>query len=224
MLPTLYPCSTITALDTSVRTKSTGAAVAELIREAILCGEFAAGERLPEDDLARRYGVSRIPLREALQVLRGEGLVTGSANRGVRVRALLPKEIDEIFCIRRLVEGDLISEAAGRLTTQNIGEAVVAAELFGTSRTLRRDAELYSIFFDRLYEPAGRAIEHEIARNLRTLVSKFEIPAYRSVLGSFATWAGSFVQTLETGNRKLSREKLESFLTASRDLCLKRAI
>jgi DNA-binding GntR family transcriptional regulator len=76
-------------------------------------------------NLARRYGVSRIPLREALQILTGEGLVTGSANRGVRVRALLPKEIDEIFCIRRLVEGDLVSEAAGRLTSQNIGEAAV---------------------------------------------------------------------------------------------------
>jgi DNA-binding GntR family transcriptional regulator len=163
-------------------------------------------------------------MREALQLLKGEGLVTGSANRGVRVRVLLPKEIDEIFCIRRLVEGDLVSEAAGRLTSQNIGEAVVAAELFGTSRTLRRDAELYCLFFDLLYELSGRAIEHEIARNLRTLVSKFEIPAYRSIPGSFGTWAASFVQTLETGNRKLSREKRELFLTASCDLCLKRAI
>ncbi len=106
--------------------------------------------------------MSRIPLREALQLLRGEGLA--NANRGVRVRALLPKEIDEIFCIRRLLEGDLLSEAAGRLTSKNIGEAVVAAELFGTSRTLRRDAELYCVFFDLLYEPAGRAIEHESIR------------------------------------------------------------
>jgi DNA-binding GntR family transcriptional regulator len=215
---------TITALDTSVRSKSTGAAVAELVREAILCGEFAEGERLPESDLARRYGVSRIPLREALQILRGEGLVKASANRGVRVRALLPKEIDEIFCIRRLVEVDLVLESASRLTSQNIGEAVVAAELFGTSRTLRRDAELYSLFFDLLYEPASRAIEHEIARRLRLLVSKFEIPAYRSIPGSFASWAMPFVRILETGNRELSRGKLESFLTTSRDLCLKRLI
>jgi DNA-binding GntR family transcriptional regulator len=109
--------------------------------------------------------VSRIPLREALQILTGEGLVTASTNRGVRVRALLPKEIDEIFCIRRLIEGDLVSEAVGRLTSQHIGEAVVAAELFGTSRTLRRAAELYSLFFDVLYEPAGRAIENSPKKN-----------------------------------------------------------
>ncbi len=55
---------------------------------------------------------------------------------------------------------------------------MVAAELFGTSRTLRRDAELYCLFFDLLYDSAGRAIEHDIARRLRLLVSKFEIPAY----------------------------------------------
>jgi hypothetical protein len=62
-------------------------------------------------------------------------------------------------------KGDLVLEAARRLTSQNIGEAVVAAELFETSRTLRRDAELYCFFFDLLYEPAGRAIEDDIARN-----------------------------------------------------------
>jgi hypothetical protein len=78
--------------------------------------------------------------------------------------------------------------------------------------------------FELLYGSAGRAIEHEIVRNLRTLVSKFEIPAYRSAHGAFATWARSFIQTLETGNGELSREKLELFLSASRDLCLRRAI
>ncbi len=65
------------------------------------------------NDLTRRYGVSRIPLREALQILTGEGLVKARANRGVRVRTLLPKEIDEIFCIRRLVEGDLVFGGGG---------------------------------------------------------------------------------------------------------------
>ena len=63
-----------------------------------------------------------------------------------------------------------------------------------------------------------KVLNNQISHN------KFEIPAYRSVPGSFATWAASFVQTLETGNRKLSREKLESFLTASCNPCLKRAI
>jgi hypothetical protein len=43
-------------------------------------------------------------------------------------------------------------------------------------RILRRDAELYALFFDVPYEPAGRAIERDLARRLRLLVSKFQIP------------------------------------------------
>ena len=46
----------------------------------------------------------------------------------------------------------------------------------GLLRTLQRDAELYALFFDVLYEPAGPAIEHDLARRLRLPVSKFEIP------------------------------------------------
>lgn len=198
--------------------------MAELIREAILVGEFAEGERLPENELARRYGVSRIPLREALQILTGEGLVQASANRGVRVTTLLAKEIDEIFHIRCLVEGDLAANAAGRLTVHHFGEAIVAAELFGTSRTLRRDAELYALFFDVLYEPAGRGIEHNLARKLRALVSKFEIPAYRASPDRFVACARPLLNALESGNGELARAKLELLLTTSRRLCSKRVV
>ena len=62
----------------------------DAMREAILTGRYAPGTRLVQDDLAAAFGVSRIPLREALRRLEGEGLVVISPNRGAIVRPLAP--------------------------------------------------------------------------------------------------------------------------------------
>lgn len=81
--------------------------------EAISAGEFEPGQRLSEADLARRFGISRGPLREALQRLEGR-LVTRRPRVGVRVIELSPETIRELFLIREALEG-----MAARLATEN---------------------------------------------------------------------------------------------------------
>src|SRR5690606_31559724 len=71
---------------------SEGGELYEVIREAIIEGRLEANERLIVADLAKRHGTSTNPVREALQLLRGEGLVIMTPNRGARVRP-----IDEDF-------------------------------------------------------------------------------------------------------------------------------
>src|SRR5271166_39744 len=88
------------------RPKSVGAAVADLLRDAILTREFVDGERLPEVAVCEKYGVSRIPLREAFQILASEGLIVSTANRGARVRTLTRRDMDQIFHLRQLLETD----------------------------------------------------------------------------------------------------------------------
>ena len=68
-----------------------GASLYERIREDIIEGRLAANERLVVTDLARRHGTSTNPVREALQLLRGEGFVTFVANRGARVHLGRPR-------------------------------------------------------------------------------------------------------------------------------------
>jgi DNA-binding GntR family transcriptional regulator len=74
------------------------------LRAGILDGRHPPGARLREVELAERYGVSRIPLREALRTLEAEGLVMGAANRGVSVRALERDDIDQLFAFRLSLE------------------------------------------------------------------------------------------------------------------------
>lgn len=74
------------------------------IRDQILSGQRPGGEWLREGDLATMIGVSRTPVREALRRLAAEGLVRHERNRGVQVQSWTPKDLDEIFGLRSLLE------------------------------------------------------------------------------------------------------------------------
>src|SRR3954470_21236680 len=78
--------------------------VVRQLRADILSGTLAPGERLIEEQLTRRFGTSRAPLREALRLLGQQGLVEHLPRRGVRVVELSPRDIDELFSLRDALE------------------------------------------------------------------------------------------------------------------------
>jgi DNA-binding GntR family transcriptional regulator len=74
------------------------------LRQDILSGMLPPGERLIEEQLTHRFGISRAPLREALRELAQQGLVEHSPRRGVRVAELSATDVDELFGLRDLLE------------------------------------------------------------------------------------------------------------------------
>ena len=84
----------------------------DTIRQRILDGSFLPGERLLEEDLAQRLGVSRTSVRDGLRRLAGEGLVRTEANRGTFVIEFTSAEVDEIFQLRAMLEGHATALAA----------------------------------------------------------------------------------------------------------------
>lgn len=82
----------------------TAAIIAERIRSAIIEGPFAPGEQLGEAQLAAAFGVSRGPVREALQRLIQEGLLRSEPNRGVFVVRLDEEDLRDIYYARAIVE------------------------------------------------------------------------------------------------------------------------
>lgn len=85
-------------------------AVDRLSRE-ILSGNTDPGERLVEEQLTRRFGISRAPLREALRLLAQQGLVEHVPRRGVRVATLSDQDIQELYAVRDVLERHAVSEA-----------------------------------------------------------------------------------------------------------------
>ena len=92
------------------------ATIAEQIKRLIYAGEFKPGDRLNEAALALRMGTSRGPIREAIRILAGIGLVTAVMNRGVFVRQVSVAEMLEIYDLRALVFGFAAERAAEHVT------------------------------------------------------------------------------------------------------------
>ncbi len=98
------------------------------LRSEILSGALVPGERLVEEQLTRRFGTSRAPLREALRLLGQQGLVEHLPRRGVRVAELSTRDIDELFSLRDALERFAVQCALSDGARPDAGELRTAAE------------------------------------------------------------------------------------------------
>jgi DNA-binding GntR family transcriptional regulator len=105
-----------------IGSSSEGASVYHLIREAIIAGQLKPNERLVAADLARQYGTSTNPVREALQLLRGEGFVIFALNRGARVRPIDQDFVRDISEIGVLIEPALTRWFVNMATEEDLQE------------------------------------------------------------------------------------------------------
>ncbi len=109
-----------------MRPPTTQEFVLDELRRLILTGEMAAGAPIRQDALAERLGVSRVPLREALRTLEGEGQVVYRPHRGYQVADLSLDDLLEVYRIRELLETEATRKAVPLLTDEDIDRLVQA--------------------------------------------------------------------------------------------------
>jgi DNA-binding GntR family transcriptional regulator len=120
--PAATSSSFLTTLDrNSLRTGSRADFVYQSLRNAIWEGRFARGERIREEDIAKSLGVSRTPVREALQRLQQRGLLVVRPGRGFAVAQLSNKQIFDLYAMREILEG-----SAARFAAQHATESEIA--------------------------------------------------------------------------------------------------
>ena len=111
------------------------------IREMVVAGALRPGDKVPEQELCQRFGVSRTPLREALKVLAAEGMLQLLPRRGAIVARVSPEEIDELFPVMGALEalaGELVcrrASAAEIAELQAIHDRMMAAYAAGDEPT-----------------------------------------------------------------------------------------
>ncbi|MEO6525102.1 MAG: GntR family transcriptional regulator [Gemmatimonadaceae bacterium] len=157
------------------RQQTTPHLIADVLRAEIQEGAAAAGSALRQEDLAKRFGVSRLPVRDALLRLEAEGLVVVHPNRGAFVTSLTPPEVREIYDMRVLLEGDLIERAVPRMTPtdwRRIDGALASAAFNAGGADW---AALDRAFHVALYEPAERPRQLEAITGLRGMVDRYSI-------------------------------------------------
>jgi DNA-binding GntR family transcriptional regulator len=144
--------------------------VADALREAILRGDYVAGQRLVESDLCEDFGTTRFIVRTALQALAAQGLVEVTRNRGARVRTVSLEEAIEITEVRRALEGLCAARAAERATRQD--RAVlrqIAADMKAAFKAgeLMRYSELNATLHATIRTIAGHNTAAKIIEQLR---------------------------------------------------------
>jgi DNA-binding GntR family transcriptional regulator len=135
--------------------------------------EFKPGERLNELEIARRLGVSRTPLREALNRLNVEGFLTFTPGRGFFCRELDAHEIFDLYELRKAIEIAAIRLAVVRAKDEDIAALLTFLEQTGPDpgeRTTVELVELDEIFHERLMAMSGNAEMLRILRNVNARI------------------------------------------------------
>ena len=120
------------------------ARIADGIRRGIIDGTRPPGSRILQEDLAARYGASRVPVREAIRQLEYEGLLTVVPNAGAWVSTMTLAECEEIYRMRERLEPLLLSYSAPRLTDDEI-VAFLGPDRGARSVMARRGATLVAV-------------------------------------------------------------------------------
>jgi GntR family transcriptional regulator of vanillate catabolism len=149
--------------------------VALRLREMILRGELAPGERLAELTLAERLGVSRTPIRQALPALAREGLLAAAGRRGYVVRSFSPQDVLDAIETRGLLEGLAARRVAERGASSELLEKLKAClaegdSILGKRRFESADEQHYSEMNGRFHAlivegAASRIVADAVSHN-----------------------------------------------------------
>ena len=142
----------------ALRTRSRADFVYEILRDGIWEGRFAHGERLREEEIGRALGVSRTPVREALQRLQQRGLLTFGSSRGLVVAQLTKSQVIELYAMREILEG-----SAARFAAQHAHSAEID-HLYSLQSELANASSEDPIVLTKLNRRFHHAI-HEAAHN-----------------------------------------------------------
>ncbi len=126
------------------------------LRQAIFDGTFEAGEQLRQDELAARFGTSRIPVREALRQLEAEGLVTLVANKGAVVTRLSLDEVQELLDIRIGLECRALKLAIPNMAIEDFEHLDEILRSYDGATTPVTWSDHNELFHFALYDPCRR--------------------------------------------------------------------
>lgn len=161
--------------------------ITEKLRTAILAGEFRPGERMFEVNLSERLKVSRTPIREALKVLAGEGLLDYTPNRGYHVREYSVDDIVQAYEIRAVLEG-LAAKRAAQLGLSPEERAIIETalrdgdNLLNKGRLSPNDRNLYGVINTAIHSAIHLAGQSRMLRDMLRQSQQIAPSSHRNVI------------------------------------------
>ena len=154
------------------------------LRQAILKGELAPGERLMEIQLAQKLGVSRTPIREAIRKLELEGLVLMIPRRGAEVARISEKSLKDVLEVRRSLEELAIELACQRMTEEDMQALEEAQKAFKAAidqGDAMKIAETDEAYHDVIYHSTRNKRLVQIISNIREQMYRYRVEYLKDV-------------------------------------------
>lgn len=196
--------------------------IASQLQSDILTGALPPGTPLSQKELAQRFNVSRIPVRDALALLAADGMINTAPNRTAQVIKMTRADVREMFHMRLLLEGDLIARAVPRLMPDDVRQIDYALQR--SSLEARQDnwADGDRMFHTALYAPAQSPRQIEMIDRLRR-ACRAQIAGYGALTDKTDQWLSehkAIVEACHMGNAKRAARLLRRHLKAARNTLL----
>lgn len=187
--------------------------VFQTLRQAILRGELKPGERLMEVRLAKKLGVSRTPIREAIRKLELEGLVLMIPRRGAEVAEITEKSMRDVLEVRRALEVLAVSLSCDRISGEQIEALKEAAEEFDRSLTsddVTSTAEADVHFHDIIYRSTDNQRLIQLLSNLGEQMYRYRVEylKHREFHPQISREHKELISYLEAGQKGQAEEKI----------------
>jgi len=205
--------------------KSLRDTIYETIRESISQGTLHPGERLIENDLAQQFKSSRSPIREALRQLESEGLIRSENNKGYTVSKLSPKDVEEIYNVRIILESYATRLTASSITKDQIkyletlNKRLKAAAKEDDLRVWLENNSLFHRFF---FENCGNSNLSLILQMLQRRIHRYlymiiQIPGY---FANYLEQHEGIVEGCKRGDPEKAGKHMEAHLETVREITL----
>jgi DNA-binding GntR family transcriptional regulator len=155
--------------------------VVENLRSRILTGNIKPGERINQDVIAKEFNVSKIPIREALQLLSGEGYVVIEANKGAIASKINSDQIDELFDLKSLIEADLLAASLPQITDDKLSEAQQVIEKINLASSPQQWNDLNVEYYNCLYSGIRRPQTEEMLNTIKTKIARFNYACFKGI-------------------------------------------
>jgi DNA-binding GntR family transcriptional regulator len=147
--------------------------VADRLRDQIFAKQLAPGSWLDEQSLAEQFGISRTPMREAIKALASEGLVTMKMRRGAYVTEVNRSDLEQIFTVLSLLEGQAAKEAALKATEDELNlldHLHHRLETAAADRDIEQFFEINGKFHELIQQIAGNRWMNGVIDDLRKVL------------------------------------------------------
>lgn len=149
--------------------------IADIVRDRILKGEYAIGEKIKETQIAAELKVSRTPIREAFKQLENEGLIDYVPNRGCFAKGFTKQDVNDIYAVRSALEKLAVELAVERITEEEIAdldEQCDLMEFYAKKKDSKKVLELNSAFHDSIYAATRSRFMAQVLRSYKDYIDK----------------------------------------------------